>query len=157
MPFGGRNVQELMPWLGAWAGLGPLGAVVVLALAWPLVALLLMLSVRLVLGFWPAPTRAALMVLLSLGLTGLLLLGWNLGVSILGDVDPLRLHVGLGALLFLAALLAQVWVLRHWLVLPTVRPPAVIALAGVLLLFGVLMVVAISAVGLGLGLPVPRP
>lgn len=155
--FRDTYVQGLMPWLGVWAGLGSLGAFPAALLMWLLATALLMLSVRVVLGFWPTPARVALIVLLSLGLTGLLLFGWNLGVAILGSVDPLHLHVGLGALLALAALLAQIWVLRHWLVLPTARPPGALALAGVLLLFWMLLIVAVSGLGIGLGLPVPRP
>lgn len=147
----------LLPWLGAWAGLGPAGALLAAALAWLLATLLLMLAVRVALGFWTTPGRSALIVLLSLALTVLLLLAWNLGTALMGSVDPLHLHVGLGVLLLALALLAQLWVLGHWLVLPSARAPGVAGMLGVVLLFWVLLIVAISALGLGLGLPVPRP
>ena len=146
-----------LPWLGAWAGLGPAGAVLAAALLWLLATLLLMLAVRVVLGFWPAPGRSALIVLLSLALTALLLLVWNLGTALMGGVDPLHLHVGLSVLLVALALLAQLWVLRHWLVLPSVRAPSAVGMLGVALLFWVLLIVALTALGLSLGLPVPRP
>jgi len=141
----------LLPWLGAWASLGPAGAVLAAALAWLLATLLLMLAVRVVLGFW------ALIVLLALGLTALLLLAWNLGTALMGSVDPLHWHVGLSVLLLALALLAQLWVLSHWLVLPSARVPGVPGMLGVVLLFWVLLIVVISALGLALGLPVPRP
>ena len=147
----------LLSWLGAWAGLGPVGAVLAAALMWLLATLLLMVAVRVVLGFWCAPTRAALIVLLSLAFTALLLFAWNLGTALMGGVDPLHLHAGLGVLLLVLAVLAQLWVLGHWLVLPTARPPGVTGMLGVVLLFWVLLIVALSALGLGLGLPVPRP
>gem|GEM_PF-6430327 len=147
----------LLPWLGAWAGLGPAGALLAAALAWLLATVVLMLAVRVVLGFWATPGRSALIVLLSLALTALLLLAWNLGTAILGGVDPLHLHVGLDALLLILALLAQLWVLSHWLVLPSARTPGVAGMLGVALLFWVLLIVAITVLGLSLGLPVPRP
>ena len=147
----------LLPWLGAWAGLGPAGAVLAAALAWLLAAVLLMLAVRVVLGFWPTPGRSALIVLLSLVLTVLLLLAWDLDTALLGAADPLHLHLGLGVLLLVLALLAQLWVLSHWLVLPSARAPGVPGMLGVVLLFWVLLIVALSVLGLALGLPVPRP
>ena len=146
----------LLTWLGAWAGLGPAGAVPAALAAWLLATLLLMLALRVVAGFWLAPTRAGLIVLLSLALTALLLFAWNLGTALLG-AGALRLNVGLDALLLVLAVAAQLWVLRHWLVLPSARAPGVASLLGVVLLFWALLVVAVSAVGLVLGLPVPRP
>jgi hypothetical protein len=147
----------LLPWLGAWASLGPASAVLAAALLWLLATLLLMLAVRVMLGFWAAPGRSALIVLLSLGLTALLLLAWNLGTALMGSLDPLHLHVGLSVLLVALALLAQLWVLSHWLVLPSVRAPSAVGMLGVALLFWVLLIVALTALGLSLGLPVPRP
>ena len=147
----------LLPWLGAWASLGPAGAVLAAALLWLLATLLLMLAVRVVLGFWAAPGRSALIVLLSLGLTTLLLLAWNLGTALMGSLDPLHWHVGLSVMLLVLALLAQLWVLGHWLVLPSVRAPSAVGMLGVALLFWVLLIVALTALGLSLGLPVPRP
>ena len=157
-PGGARKREAggvLLTWLGAWAGLGPAGAVPAALAAW-LLATLLLLALRVVAGFWLAPTRAGLIVLLSLALTALLLFAWNLGTALLG-AGALRLNVGLDALLLVLAVAAQLWVLRHWLVLPSARAPGVTVLIGVIVLFWALMVVAASAVGLVLGLPVPRP
>ena len=134
----------LLPWLGAWASLGPAGAVLAAALLWLLATLLLMLAVRVVLGFWAAPGRSALIVLLALGLTALLLLAWNLGTALMGSVDPQHWHVGLSVLLLVLAL-------------PSARSPGIPGMLGVVLLFWVLLIVAISALGMGLDLPVPRP
>ena len=158
-PGGARKREAggvLLTWLGAWAGLGPAGAVPAALAAWLLATLLLLLALRVVAGFWLAPTRAGLIVLLSLALTALLLFAWNLGTALLG-AGALRLNVGLDALLLGLAVAAQLWVLRHWLVLPTARAPGVTVLIGVIVLFWALMVVVVSAVGLVLGLPVPRP
>ncbi len=146
----------LSSWLGAWATLGPLGAVGAAALAWLLAALLLMLALRIVVGFWLAPGRAALIVLIALGLTALLLFAWNLATAALGS-DPLHLHVGFGVLLLAIALLAQLWALRHWLVLPSARAPDALQLLAVIVLFWVLLIVALSVLGVALGLPVPQP
>lgn len=148
---------SVLQWLGAWAALGPLGAVLAAVVAVASATTLLMLAVRVALGFWPGPWRSALMVLVCLALVAAMLFAWDLFVGLAGGFYPLPFHVGMGVLLLALLLFSQLWVLRHWLILPSARAPGVPALLLIVALCWMLGLFAVALLGLALGLPVPQP